>query len=85
MVTASELIREQHERDNRKYITYNKIYKLIEKKINLASTGNNYYMWYQIPEFLLGLPLYSVIGCQLYIQSQLKINGFDTVFYVPNI
>ena len=85
MIQANELIKKQQERDNRKYITYDKIYNIIEKKIHLASTGDNYYIWYQIPDFLIGLPLYSVKGCTTYIQTKLKQNGFDTDLYNQNI
>ena len=67
MVKATDLIKQQKEREERKKNTFNKIYCLIEKKIVLASTGNNYYTWYQIPEFLVGLPLYSLDECQEYI------------------
>jgi len=85
MVKANELIKTQQERDNRKYITYEKIYNIVEKKINYASSGDNYYIWYQIPEFLIGLPLYSLKDCNVYIQSKLQKNGFDIDFYEPNI
>jgi|UniRef100_A0A6C0EC46 hypothetical protein len=84
MIKAEDLIKEQIERENRKYITFDKIYKLVEKKIYLASKGDNYYTWYQIPEFLVGLPVYSPKDCNSYIQSKLKKNGFNTDFYDPN-
>jgi hypothetical protein len=85
MVKAQELIKQQQEREERRKITFDKIYKLIENKIILASAGNYYYTWYQIPEFLVGLPMYSLTECQTYIQHKLKNNGFDTEFYNPNI
>lgn len=85
MVKADELIRQQKERENRKVLTFDKIYNLVEKKIHLASSGDYYYTWYQVPEFLLGLPLYSLDECQKYIREKLKKNGFETEFYSPNI
>lgn len=85
MVKAYELIKQQKEREKRKKITFDKIYLVIEKKIILASTGDYYYTWYQIPEFLVGLPMYSVDECQKYIQEKLKMNGFNTEFFLPNI
>jgi hypothetical protein len=85
MIKASELIKVQQERENRKYITYDKIYNIIEKKINLASIGDNYYIWYSIPEFFVGLPRYSVNDCSLYLQTKLKKNGFKIILYNPNI
>lgn len=85
MVTAEELIKKQKERDYRKNITFNKIYEFIESKIVTSSAANNYHTWYQIPEFMVGLPLYSLIDCKDYIIKRLKENKFEIEFYEPNI
>ena len=85
MVKASELIKKQKERDELKKKTYDKIYNIIEKKICIASDTNCYHTWYQIPEFLVGLPVYSYKDCNDYIQNKLKSNGFKVDFYEPNI
>jgi hypothetical protein len=85
MVKAIELVKQQKKREERKKITFEKIYNVIEKKIILASTGDYYYTWYQIPEFLVGLPMYSIDECQKYIQEKLIANDFDTEFFLPNI
>ena len=85
MVKAHDLIKQQKEREDRKKITFNKIYLLVEKKIVLASSGNYYYTWFQIPEFLVGFPMYSITDCQKYIEKELDKNGFKTEFFSPNI
>lgn len=85
MVKADDLIKEQKEREERKKITFDKIYKLVEKKILVASAGDYYYTWYQIPEFLVGLPIYSLDECSKYIRDKLKKNGFESDYYEPNI
>ncbi len=85
MVKADELIKQQKEREERKKDTFDKIYVHIEKKIITASAGDYYYTWYQIPEFLVGLPMYSVDECQKYIQKKLQTNGFETEFFEPNL
>ena len=53
MVKANELIKEQKKREEIKVETFKKVYKSIEKKIVLASAGNFYYVWYEVPEFVL--------------------------------
>lgn len=85
MVKADDLIKQQQERESRKFITFEKIYKMVEKKINIASSGDFYYTWYEIPEFLVGLPLYSLVECKIYIEKKLKENNFETEYYNPNI
>ena len=85
MVKAEDLIKEQKKREDHKSVTYEKIYIRVEKKINLSSSGNFYYTWYVIPEFLVGLPLYSFIDCKNYIIKKLKKNGFCCQYIEPNI
>ena len=85
MVKADKLIKEQEERDERKKITFNKIFLKIEKKIILRSAANDYHCWYSIPEFIIGLPMYSLKECKEYIENKLKKNKFKTEFFEPNI
>lgn len=85
MVKADELIKQQKEREQRRKVTFEKIYSLIEKKIILASSGDLYFTWFEIPEFLVGLPIYSFKDCCDYICAKLKKNGFESEFFEPNI
>jgi hypothetical protein len=85
MVNAEELIKEQKCREDRKYITFNKIYQMVENKIRAASACNNYYAWYQVPEFLVGSPLYSYQECKEYIRKKLTKSNFEIELYPPNI
>jgi len=77
MVKASDLIKQQKEREDRKF--------LIEKKICYASSGNFYTTWYQIPTFLIGLPLYSLDDCSTYIINKLNKDGFEANIIKPDI
>lgn len=85
MIKASDLILKQEERKNIKYKTFNKIYKLVEKKIVLASSTDFYYIWYEIPEFLIGYPLYNYKECIRCVKGRLEENDFLVEEYEPNI
>jgi hypothetical protein len=85
MVKAQDLINSQKEREKIKYKTFSKIYSNIEKKINLASSSNFYYVWYEIPEFIIGFPLYNLDDCKTTVIRQLKDNGFDVEEFETNI
>lgn len=85
MVNAQDLIKEQKKREEKKIITFEKIYKTIEKKIVLASASNYYYVWYEVPEFILGLPTYDLKGCIEFVKKKLKENNFECDVYKPNI
>jgi hypothetical protein len=85
MVKADKLKKEQKKKDEIKKETFNKILSKIEKKIILASAANYYFTWYTIPEFIIGLPLYSLPECREYIIKKMGKDGFTTEFFQPNI
>ena len=85
MVKAQDLINSQKEREKIKYKTFSKIYNNIEKKINFASSSNYYYVWYEIPEFIIGFPLYNLEECKNIVTKQLKDNGFTIEEFNGNI
>ena len=85
MVKAKDLVKEQQERKKQKEKTFKKILKIVEKKLVIANTGNNSSIWFEIPEFILGVPIYKVVECKKYLIKKLKKNGFNTEFFEPNI
>jgi hypothetical protein len=85
MVKAKDLIKSQEEKKKLKEKTYKKILDRIEKKISIASNGDFYYTYYEIPELILGLPLYSLKDCILYVKKKLENNGFKVIISEPNI
>jgi hypothetical protein len=85
IIKASDLCKEQKERTKQKTITFDKIYKNIENKIKIASMGNNYFTVYEIPEFILGIPLYNMMESVVYLIDKLQSNGFKTEHFKPNI
>ena len=85
MVKANDLIIEQQKREKIKIETFKKVYSTIEKKIVLASASNYYYVWYEVPEFILGLPTYNLKSCIQYVVKKLKENNFDCDWFSPNI
>jgi hypothetical protein len=85
MVKAQELINVQKEREKKKFITFEKVFSNIEKKIVKASASNFYYIWYEIPQYIIGFPLYSYVECIEYIIEKLKKNGFKIEKFEPNI
>jgi len=84
MVKAEDLRKDQNERNAKKKKTFKKIYNKIEQKISIANSINNFYILYEIPEFILGIPLYSITEALSYIKHKLKKNGFKVEYYQPN-
>lgn len=76
MVTAEDLVREQQEREHKRKKYFKKVYKLVEKRIVESSKINLYQCYYDIPHFIINVPIYSINECREYIVSKLKSNGF---------
>jgi hypothetical protein len=76
MVNAEDLVREQQEREHKRKKYFKKVYKLVEKRIVDSSKINLYQCYYDIPHFIINVPIYSINECREYIVSKLKSNGF---------
>ena len=62
-------------------VVMNKCISFIEKNVML----NNLSCFYQVPEFIVGYSMYSIEECIMYIQNDLKENGFVVNYFFPNI
>ena len=85
MVKAIDLLKEQKERDKIKKKIYKKIYKKVEKKIIQTSKVNLSECWFQLPEFMINIPLYNLDDSKNYIMNKLKENGFKSESLSNNI
>ena len=85
MVKAGDLIKAQKEREKIKFKTFNKVFNIIEKKIVYASASNFYYIWYEVPQYIIGEPLYNYNECIEYLEKKINTNGFKIEKYEPNI
>ena len=63
---------------------YDSILKKCHSRILYNSGLQRTYCFYQIPEFVIGTPLYDVLELRNYIMNSLKINGFETLYIEPN-
>lgn len=78
VLNAKDLVKQQKKKDKEKNLIFQKVYDRIDKKILMASNQNFYQCLYEIPEFMLGLPLYNLQECIIYVNKKLKNNGFKT-------
>lgn len=54
------------------------------KRIKYNSSLERTYCFFQIPEFIIGTPLYKVTEMRTYIINSLKNNGFKIMYIEPN-
>ena len=63
---------------------YDSILKKCHSRILYNSGLQRAYCFYQIPEFVIGTPLYDISELRNYVMNSLKTNGFDILYVEPN-
>lgn len=86
-LTVNDIMSSQSKKQNRRNESFehvlNLCYNTIKKSINIER--NNYHCLYEVPEFIIGLPLYDLNECILFIFEKLTTNGFQAQYYFPRI
>ncbi len=63
---------------------YDSVLKKCHSRILYNSGLQRTYCFYQIPEFIIGVPLYDIVELRKYIMNSLKTNGFELLYIEPN-
>ena len=63
---------------------YDSILKKCHSRILYNSGLQRTYCFYQIPEFVIGIPLYNISELRNYVMNSLKTNGFEILYIEPN-
>jgi len=64
---------------------YESVLEKCHMKIKAAAKQENYQCIYDIPEYVVGLPLYNINECMDFIINQLNDNGFKVNYYFPKV
>lgn len=86
-INIDELYDKRKRRDLKQLSVFNKIVNRIHKRIQFTAKSKNCkedYIWYLVPEYLVGEPVYDKGDCIGYIVSQLENNGFFVKYIHPN-
>lgn len=85
-VNIDDLYEKNQKRDLKQLSIFNKILNRINKRI--VTTGRNKrtekFIWFTIPEYIFGEPVYDKNDCIAYIISKLEANGFFIKYMHPN-
>ena len=65
---------------------FNKILNRVQKRIQTVSRTkqSDKHIWFTIPEYLFGEPVYDKGDCTAYLVTKLEENGFDVKYMHPN-
>lgn len=85
-VNIDELYEKKHRRDLKQVSIFNKILNRVHKRITLTArnTQSEKHIWYIIPSFLLGEPVYDQTECIAYVITKLEENGFFIRYVHPS-
>jgi hypothetical protein len=84
-VNIYDLYKNINEKKEKKLSNFNEILYKIHNKIKKASDLEKYSIIFQVPEFIFGIPNYSIDKCTAYLIKELRMNGFLVKYYFPKI
>ena len=83
-IDMKELYSTINQKTLRRMELYDSILKKCHSRILYNSGLQRTYCFYQIPEFVIGTPLYDISELRNYIMNSLKTNGFKILYIKPN-
>ena len=83
-IDMKELYSTINQKTLRRMELYDFILKKCHSRILYNSGLQRTYCFYQIPEFVIGVPLYDIIELRNYVMNSLKTNGFEILYIEPN-
>ena len=85
-INIDELYEKQKQKDLKQLAIYNKILNRIHKRINHISKSKptDKHIWFMVPEFIFGEPVYDKGDCTGFLVVKLEENGFHVRYIHPN-
>lgn len=85
-VDIDELYEKKKNRDLKQLSIFNKILNRIHRRIQITSKTkrNDKFIWFSVPEYIFGEPIYDKGHCIAYLVSKLEENGFHIRYLHPN-
>ena len=75
-ISLAELYTLKDKKELSKYITFDNIINICHKKIKNTATIGGMNIFYEIPYYIYGKPLYNIEDCIKYVVESLRNNGF---------
>jgi hypothetical protein len=84
-VNIDELYEKNKQRNLKQLSVFNKVLNRINKRITTTSQmkRDDKHIWYQVPPYIFGEPLYDQTDCIAYVVTKLAENGFHVKYINP--
>lgn len=86
-INIDGLYEKKQKRDLKQISIFNKILNRVHKRIEFTAKSKNVndtHIWYLVPEYIVGEPIYNKGECIGYIVTELESNGFHVKYIYPN-
>jgi len=85
-LNIDDLYEKKHMRDKKQLAIFNKILNRVHKRIKFIShnKSNDQHIWFTVPEYIFGEPVYDQGECIGYLVVKLEENGFTVKYMHPN-
>jgi len=85
-LNIDDLYEKKQKRDLKQLSIFNKIVGRIHKRIQYTARNKQYdnFIWFNVPLYIVGEPIYDKGECIGYIVTQLEKNGFNVKYVHPN-
>ena len=85
-IDIDDLYHNKQKRDMKQVSIFNKILNRIHHRITITGRGrkNDQHIWFTVPEYIFGEPVYDKAECIAYIIAKLEENRFHIRYLHPN-
>lgn len=80
-----KLYQREEKRDTQRKELYDSIVRKIHHRVETVTQRSETQCLYEVPQFVLGMPLYDPFQCTGYVIQTLKAQGFHVRYYNPNM
>jgi hypothetical protein len=85
-INIDDLYEKKQQRDLKQVSIFNKILNRIQHRIQMTgrTKRNEKHVWFTVPEYIFGEPIYDKGDCIAYVVTKLEENGFFIRYMHPN-
>lgn len=84
-LTVFDLHNSMRKKSEARSKSFDKVFEICTNKIVTASQKELLKMYFDVPEYVFGLPVYNINNCVMYLKQKLELNGFYVIYYFPKI
>lgn len=84
-INIFDLHKNINEKKNKRHNSFQNVLTQCHNRITRCAENELYDCYYEIPEFIIGIPLYNLTDCVKYIYNHLQENGFNVRYIFPKM